>query len=66
MQWQKKILKSIKVVDMSTCIVGPTCARILGDWGADVIKGEKSREDPITNCPAMWAAARLKYFGSLA
>ncbi|MDR1131339.1 MAG: CoA transferase, partial [Oscillospiraceae bacterium] len=29
-------MSGIKVVDMSTYVAGPMCARVLGDWGADV------------------------------
>ena len=43
----EKILSGIKVVEMSTYVAGPTCARILGDWGADVIKVESYRGDPV-------------------
>ncbi len=42
-----KILSGIKVVEMSTYVAGPMCARILGDWGADVIKVESYRGDPV-------------------
>ena len=35
-----KILSGIKVVEMSTYVAGPMCSRVLGDWGADVIKVE--------------------------
>ncbi len=37
---QNSILSGIKVIEMSTYVAGPSCARILGDWGADVIKVE--------------------------
>ena len=43
----ENILSGIKVVEMSTYVAGPTCARILGDWGADVIKVEGYRGDPV-------------------
>lgn len=43
----EKILEGIKVVEMSTYVAGPTCARILGDWGADVVKVEGYRGDPV-------------------
>lgn len=36
----ENILSGIKVVDMSTYVAGPICARVLGDWGADVIHVE--------------------------
>lgn len=41
------ILSGIKVVEMSTYVAGPMCARVLGDWGADVIKVESYRGDPV-------------------
>ena len=37
---QSKPLEGIKVVDMSFYAAGPVIARILADWGADVIKVE--------------------------
>ena len=43
----EKILSGVKVVEMSTYVAGPTCARILGDWGADVVKVESYRGDPV-------------------
>lgn len=43
----EKILSGIKVVEMSTYVAGPICARILGDWGAEVIKVEGYRGDPV-------------------
>jgi len=42
---QNSILSGIKVVEMSTYIAGPSCARILADWGAEVIKVETPRGD---------------------
>ncbi|MEA4895845.1 MAG: CoA transferase [Oscillospiraceae bacterium] len=42
---QNKILSGIKVVEMSTYIAGPSCARILADWGAEVIKVETPKGD---------------------
>ena len=31
-------LKGLKVVDLTTFLATPTTGRILGEWGADVIK----------------------------
>lgn len=42
-----KILKGLKVVDMSIMIAGPTTSRTLGDWGADVIKIENYNGDTL-------------------
>lgn len=42
-------LDGIKVLDMSTLLAGPTCATMLGDHGADVIKVEHPKGDDIRN-----------------
>ena len=34
-------LADLKVIDLSTVIAGPNCARYLGDFGAHVIKVER-------------------------
>ena len=33
-------LRDLRVIDISTVLAGPNCARYLGDFGADVIKVE--------------------------
>jgi len=41
-------LEGIKVIELGVWVVGPTCARVLGELGADVIKIENPRGgDPI-------------------
>ncbi|MCL5457329.1 CoA transferase [Loigolactobacillus coryniformis] len=40
------ILNGVKVIDMTTFLAAPTVARILGEWGADVIKVESLKGDP--------------------
>lgn len=39
-------LKGIKVVDLTTFLATPTTGRVLGEWGADVIKVEAAKGDP--------------------
>ncbi|MGL5356815.1 MAG: CaiB/BaiF CoA transferase family protein [Fusobacteriaceae bacterium] len=42
-----KPLKGVKVIELSTFVAAPTAARVMADWGADVIKIETSSGDPI-------------------
>lgn len=39
-------LKGVKVIDLTYYAAGPGAARILADWGADVIKIEPPAEEP--------------------
>ena len=39
-------LKGVKVIDLTYFVAGLGSARILADWGADVIKVEPSFGDP--------------------
>lgn len=39
-------LKGIKVVDLTTYLAAPTAARVMGEWGAEVIKIEAKKGDP--------------------
>ncbi|NLI94119.1 MAG: CoA transferase [Peptococcaceae bacterium] len=41
-----KPLEGIKVVDLTSFLAAPTVQRVLGDWGADVIKVEPPIGDP--------------------
>lgn len=47
-----KPLEGIKVVELSTMLAGPMTARLLAEWGADVIKVESMNGDPMEK--AVW------------
>ncbi|MGB4659497.1 MAG: CoA transferase [Mobilitalea sp.] len=42
-----KFLEGIKVLELATFIAAPAAARVLADWGAEVIKIETEHGDPI-------------------
>lgn len=42
-----KPLKGIKVVDLTTYMATPATGRVLGEWGADVVKVEAAKGDPL-------------------
>jgi len=48
-----KILKDIKVLDLSRVISGPFCSRMLSDLGAEVIKVESPKGDQLRSAPPM-------------
>jgi crotonobetainyl-CoA:carnitine CoA-transferase CaiB-like acyl-CoA transferase len=43
----ERMLNGIKVVDMSSMIAGPAAAKVLGEWGAEVIKVESPQPDTL-------------------
>lgn len=47
-----KPMEGIKVVELSTMLAGPMTARILAEWGADVIKMESMNGDAGESRPA--------------
>ncbi|MEM8746071.1 MAG: CoA transferase, partial [Actinomycetota bacterium] len=42
-------LADLRVIDLSTVLAGPNCARYLADFGADVIKVERPGGDSLRN-----------------
>jgi crotonobetainyl-CoA:carnitine CoA-transferase CaiB-like acyl-CoA transferase len=50
-------LEGIKVVELGFWVAGPSCAAILGDWGADVVKIEPLTGDPFRGLSAYFALA---------
>ena len=39
------LLEGLKVVEMATWVAGPSCAAVMADWGAEVIKVESPTGD---------------------
>ncbi|HSN58638.1 MAG TPA: CoA transferase, partial [Clostridiaceae bacterium] len=39
-------LSGVKVVDLTTYLAAPTTCRVLGEWGAEIIKIEAPKGDP--------------------
>ncbi|WP_291300459.1 CaiB/BaiF CoA-transferase family protein [Desulfosporosinus sp. BICA1-9] len=42
-----KPLEGLKVIELANFVAGPTCARALANWGAEVIKVESLAGDPL-------------------
>ena len=49
-----KPLEGIRVIDLTSFLAAPTAARILGEWGADVIKVEAPKSDPARTQAAVF------------
>lgn len=49
MSHEQQALEGVRVLDVSTLFAGPLAATILGDFGAEVIKIEHPRGDPVRN-----------------
>jgi crotonobetainyl-CoA:carnitine CoA-transferase CaiB-like acyl-CoA transferase len=50
-------MEGIKVVELGFWVAGPSCAAILADWGADVVKVEPLVGDPFRGMSVYFAAA---------
>ncbi|NLK72444.1 MAG: CoA transferase [Clostridiales bacterium] len=47
MENNNRLLSGVKVVELSTFVAAPICAKALAEWGADVIKVESLGGDPL-------------------
>ncbi len=56
-----KVLAGLKVLDFTTTIAGPHCARLLADLGADVIKIETADGDLMRSRPPLRDGASTAY-----
>lgn len=54
-----KVLSGLKVIEMGLWVAGPAAGGILADWGADVIKIEPPRGDPMRSLYRTLSGSRL-------
>ncbi len=53
--WNKGLpLEGIRVIEYANFVAGPTCGRLLADWGAEVIKIEPSFGDTMRTAGIQW------------
>jgi len=53
-------LQGVRVIDMSTVLMGPAATQVLGDYGADVIKVEPPEGDGTWVCIRAFWETRLR------